>query len=153
MAQMRDFFHEAEEAVFGRHHHHDEPAPGADPYPQAPAQQPVNVAAAPAAAQSQQEDNMSVLTDIEQGWTAAKGELAKFEQALPGALAKAKQFEASPFAAIAEKAAASVLPPEAVAIAVGAAEKVIDDLAALYSAPQPADPAPTGQQPVQAPAQ
>lgn len=111
------------------------------------------MAPATAAAAIPQEDNMSVITDVEDGWTAAKAELAKFEQTLPGALAKAKQFEASPFAAIAEKAAASVLPAEAVAIAVNAADKVIDDLSALYGPPQPADPATAAQQPAAAPAQ
>lgn len=115
---------------------------------QAPAQQPVNLATATAAA-PQQEDTMSLITDAEDGFRAVENEYGKFRQALPGALAKAKAFEASPFAAIAEKAAASVLPPEAVAIAVNGAEKVLDDLISLYGPPQNAtDPAPAGQQPV-----
>lgn len=94
------------------------------------------------------EDRMSLLTDVENGWNAAKGELAKFEAALPGALEKAKAFEASPFAQLAEKVAGTVLPPEAVTIAVNAADKVLDDLIALYApaqAQQPAEPAPAGQ--------
>lgn len=165
MARMRNFEAEAEQAI-GRTWHelthpfqHDgqprtaEHVAAAYAARQTPATMPATMAPATAAAATPQEDNMSVITDIEDGWTAAKAELAKFEQGLPGALAKAKQFEASPFAQIAEKAAASVLPPEAVAIAVNAADKVIDDLSALYGPPQPVtDPAPTGQQPVQAPA-
>lgn len=130
--------------------------PGADPYPQTPAAQPVNLAPAAAGAATPQEDTMSLITDIEDGWNAAKTELGKFEQALPGALAKAKQFEASPFAQLAEKAAGTVLPPEAVTIAVNAADKVLDDLIGLYG-PQAGDPAtdsaPAGQQPAAAPAQ
>lgn len=99
---------------------------------QTPATQPVNLAASPAPAATTEETTMSVLTEFEDGWNTAKAELSKFEQKLPGALQKAKAFEASPFAQIAEKAAGSVLPPEAVAIAVSAADKVIDDLIGLY---------------------
>lgn len=86
---------------------------------------------------------MSLVSDVEQGWTATKAEMAKFESNLPGLLARAKSFEASPFAALAEKAAGAVLPPEAVAIAVKSADTVLNDLIALYNPPQPvaADPA------------
>lgn len=107
-----------------------------------PVPQPVNLAAA---LPQPQEETMSVLTELEDGWTAAKGELAKFEQALPGALVKAKAFEASPFALLAEKVASGILPPEAVTIAVNAANKVLDDLIGLYT------PA-TSQPPAEAPA-
>lgn len=95
--------------------------------------------AAPAAATAT-EEHMSFITDVENGWTTLEAEYGKFKAALPGAIEKAKAFEASPFAALAEKAAGSVLPPEAVAIAVGAAEKVIDDLSALYAPQTPAQP-------------
>lgn len=118
----------------------------ADAAPQTPATAPATMAVATAAA-PQQEDTMSLITDAEAGYAAVKNELAKFEQALPGALAKAKQFEGSAFAQVAEKAAASVLPPEAVAIAVNGADKVLDDLIALYG------PAQAQQPPVAAPAQ
>lgn len=111
----------------------------ADTAPQTPATRPATIAAATAAA-PQQEDTMSLITDVEDGYAAVKNELAKLEQALPGALAKAKQFEGSAFAQIAEKAAASILPPEAVAIAVNGADKVLDDLIALYAPPQVTDP-------------
>lgn len=105
---------------------------------------PETPAAQAAAAPIPTEDRMSLLTDAEALYAGAKNELAKFEQALPGALEKAKQFEASPFAQLAEKAAGTVLPPEAVAIAVGAAEKVLDDLIGLYTPAQPQQP-PAGQ--------
>ena len=96
--------------------------------------------AAQAAASTTTEDRMSAIAVIEEGWNSVKGEVAKLEQAMPGALEKAKQFEASPFAQLAEKVAGTVLPPEAVAIAVGAAEKVLDDLISLYAPQQPAQP-------------
>ena len=104
---------------------------------QTPAQQPVNLAPERAATQG---DTMSLITDVEDGYAAVKNELAKFEQALPGALAKAKQFEGSPFAVLAEKVASGILPPEAVSIAVGAADKVLDDLIGLYAPAQAAQP-------------
>lgn len=109
-----------------------------DRNPKPPAQ-PDAATAAPTPAQ---EDDMSLLTDVEEGWTALEGEVGKFKAALPGALEKAKAFEASPFAQLAEKVAGTVLPPEAVAVAVNAADKVLDDLLALYT-PQtaPATPA------------
>jgi hypothetical protein len=135
---MPDLFREAEEAVFGHLHHHHE----------TPATQPVNLAAATAAA-PQQEDTMSLLTEVEDGWNAVDAEYVKLKAALPGALAKAKQFEGSAFAQLAEKAAGSVLPPEAVTIAVNAAEKVLDDLIGLYGTPAPVDP----QQPAGVPTQ
>jgi hypothetical protein len=103
-------------------------------------------AAHAAATATTTEDHMSVITDVEDGWNALKGEVAKFEAGLPAGLAKAKQFESSPFALLAEKVAGTVLPPEAVAIAVNAAEKVLDDLIGLYAPAQAAQP----QQPVQA---
>ena len=117
--------------------HHDVPQPAAT---QAPASQPVNLAA-DAAAAPPKENPMSLATDVEQGWTAVENETAKFRQALPGLLEKAKAFEQSPFAQLAEKAAGAVLPPEAVAIAVKSADSVIDDLIALYATPAPAEPA------------
>lgn len=92
---------------------------------------------------------MSAITVLEDGWNATETEFNKLKAALPGALAKAKQFEASPFAQLAEKVAGTVLPPEAVAIAVNAADKVIDDLIGLYSPATPIAPA----EPVPAPAQ
>ena len=113
-----------------------------------PATPPVNLAAATAAA-PQQEDTMSLLTEVEDGWNAVDAEYVKLKAALPGALAKAKQFEGSAFAQIAEKAAASVLPSEAVTIAVNAADKVLDDLIALYGTPATA----SAQQAADAPAQ
>ena len=91
--------------------------------------------------QPQKENPMSLVSDVEQGYQAVKNELGRFDQALPGLLERAKAFEASPFAAIAEKAASAVLPPEAVAIAVKAADTVINDLVALYATPAQAEPA------------
>jgi len=88
---------------------------------------------------------MSLITDAEQGYAAVKAELGKFEAALPGALARAKQLEGSPVVALAEKAAASMLPPEAVAIAVKAADTVLNDLIALYAPQQAAQPVVAGQ--------
>jgi hypothetical protein len=84
------------------------------------------------------ENPMSLTSDVEQGYAAVKSELAKFDTALPGLLNKAKAFEASPFASLAEKAAASILPPEAVAIAVNGADRALDDLIALYTPAQAA---------------
>jgi len=120
------------------------------PRTQAPADRPVNLAAATAAV-PREETPMSLTSDVEQGYAAVKAELGKFDTALPGLLARARAFEASPFAAVAEKAASAVLPPEAVAIAVKAAESVLDDMNALYNPPQPvADPAaPVAPAPVQ----
>jgi hypothetical protein len=92
---------------------------------------------------------MSLLTEVEDGWNAVDAEYVKLKAALPGALAKAKQFEGSAFAQLAEKVAGSVLPPEAVTIAVNAAEKVLDDLIGLYGTPAPVDP----QQPAGVPTQ
>ena len=120
-----------EEWAHLRHRHAQTPAPG-----------PVTLAAAPA----QEAPRMSLITDAEQGYAAVKAELGKFEAALPGALADAKKFEGSAFAQLAERTAASMLPPEAVAIAVKAADTVLNDLIALYGAPQqaaqPVQPAP-----------
>lgn len=113
---------------------------------QTPAPAPATMAAATAAA-PQQEEPMSLITAVEDGWNAVDAEYVKLKAALPGALAKAKQFEGSAFAQVAEKAAASILPPEAVAIAVNGADKVLDDLIALYG------PAQAQQPPVAAPAQ
>lgn len=122
-----------------------EPCPGGcrdilhPPY-QTPASVPVNLQAATAA--QPPGGPMSLASDVEQGWTAVKNETAKFEAGLPAVLEKARKFEASPFAAIAEKAAAAVLPPEGVAVAVKAAESILDDLIALYNPPQPVAAAP-----------
>lgn len=116
-------------------------------HPQAPAQPEPAAHAAPNPAQ--EDHDMSAITVLEDGWNATETEFNKLKAALPGALAKAKQFEASPFAQLAEKVAGTVLPPEAVAIAVNAADKVIDDLIGLYSPATPIAPA----EPVPAPAQ
>lgn len=135
-------------------HHDDQPSiarhvEAARAAPQTPATAPASLAAAPAAAGTQQEETMSLITDAEAGWNAAEAEIAKLRAALPGALAKAKAFETSPFAQLAEKVAGGVLPPEAVTIAVNAADKVIDDLIGLYSTPA----AEQTQQPAGAPQQ
>lgn len=127
--------------------------------PEPPATEPVTMVTATAAADTQQEEPMSVITDLEEGYAAAKADLAKVEAALPGALAKAKKLEGNPLADLAVKAAESILPPEAVAIINNTASKVFDELVALYSAPQtatadlaqvPAEAPAGGQQPVPA---
>lgn len=146
MPIMPDFEAEIRRDLGRVFHHHSAPQ-------QTPAPGPVNLAATPVAAATTQEEPMSIITDAEDLYAGAKSELAKFEQALHGALAKAKAFEASPFAQLAEKTAASVLPPEAVAIAVSTADKVLDDLIGLYTPAQdatapsaPAQPAVPAQQ-------
>ena len=120
--------------------------------PQTPAPEPVNLAAATAAAATQQEEPMSVITDLEEGYAAAKADLAKVEAALPGALAKARQLEGNPLADLAVKAAESILPPEAVAIINSTASKVFDELMGLYAPAQATAPVQQVGQPV-APAQ
>jgi len=129
---VRDW-HRVEHAVADHLPHHHAA-------PETPAPAPATMAAATAAAatQHQQEEPVSVITDLEEGYAAAKADLAKVEAALPGALAKAKQLEGNPLADLAVKAAESILPPEAVAIINSTASKVFDELVSLYSAPQAA---------------
>ena len=91
---------------------------------------------------------MSLASEVEQGYQAVKNEMARFEQGLPAVLEKAKKFEASPFAAVAEKAASAILPAEAVNLAVKAADGIIDDLLSLYAAPDPAAAPAAPEQPV-----
>jgi len=149
MAKMPDIFSSlvrdwdrAEHAITARLPHHHAA-------PETPAPMPATMAEATAA--TPQEEPMSVITDLEEGYAAAKAELAKVEAALPGALAKARQLEGNPLADLAVKAAESILPPEAVAIINSTASKVFDELISLYSVPAAAaaDPA---QAPAGAPA-
>lgn len=130
---MPDLFAELAEdwRKLTRHGHHAEN--------QAPAMLPVTITAADAAQPTG--GPMSIVTDVEQGWQATKNEMAKFEANLPGLLERAKSFEASPFAALAEKAASAILPPEAVAVAVKSADSILNDLISLYQPAQPAAPA------------
>jgi len=134
------------EHAVGHLFHHD-----ADPATQTPATVPATMAATPVAAATQEEP-MSIITDLEDGYAAAKADLAKVEAALPGALAKARQLEGNPLADLAVKAAESILPPEAVAIINSTASKVFDELMGLYAPAQATAPVQQVGQPV-APAQ
>lgn len=125
LAAARDL---AEDAAGWFHPHHRAS--------QAPGSQPVTVSLSPP-----KENTVSLITDVETGYAAVKNELAKFEQALPGALETAKKFEGSPFAALVEKAASAVLPAEAVASVVRVASATLDELIGLYN-PQGAQAAP-----------
>lgn len=159
MGEMRNFEAEAAEAVrrAGRDiahlfDHPDEAAQGADPYPQTPAQQPVNLAAAPAAAATTQEETMSLSTiagDIKTAIGNADSWVKEVtEQHLPAILAQAAKYESSPVI----QALESALLPPAVELQIAG---LITELSKTYPAAPAADPAPTGQQPVQqdAPAQ
>lgn len=142
MPHMPDLFREAEEAVFGRRHIVPMSEGGTNTVsnlaPEPPAAVPATMAPATADAATQQEETVSVITDIEEGYAAAKADLAKVEAALPNVLSKAKKLEGNPLADLAVKAAESILPPEAVAIINNTASKVFDELVSLYSAPQTA---------------
>ena len=91
------------------------------------------------------EEHMSLAADVENGFAAIKDEVAKFEQNLPGLLDTAKKLEGNPVADIAvkvaEAAAASVLPPEAVTLIADSAGKLLDGLIELYG-PAAGTPAP-----------
>jgi hypothetical protein len=80
---------------------------------------------------------VSLATDAEQAYIAAKGKLAEFEQALPGLVAQAHKLEGNPLAEIALKAgeavAGQVLPPEALAVAAKTVGSLVDDLISLYN--------------------
>lgn len=138
MAQMRDFFHEAEQAVFGHRHH------AADAAPQTPATMPATMAAAPAPAVTRRR-TMSLIADVENGYAAVKAEVAKLEQNLPAALEVAKKLEGNPLVSVALKAAEHVagglLPPEALAYLAGQFAPALEGLLALYN-PQQGTPAP-----------
>lgn len=121
MARMRDFAHEAEEAVFGHHRHH-----------QTPATTPVNLA--PAGAATQGEHMSSFIEDLDNFVTEAKaiGE---------DGIAKYKAIKANPETAdlVEDLAglATTVGIPQGFITGVGQALKV------LRAAYQP-DPAPAG---------
>jgi hypothetical protein len=108
---------------------------------QAPAATPVNVKPTPSP-----EDHMSLAADFEQGYAAVKAELAKFEQALPGIVAKGRQLEESPLGQLAvrgaEAVAAGIIPPEGLALVEANAGRILDDVLALYAPQQPAQTAP-----------
>jgi hypothetical protein len=108
-------------------------------------------AAPPAATPPIPEDRMTAITDAEHAYAAAKAELAKFEQNLPAALAKAKQLESDPIAQVAlnlaEHVATGFLPVTAVSFVASYAAKALADLIDVYHPQQPAGP--TGQQAAQ----
>ena len=107
---------------------------------QAPSAMTVTVKQAPS-----QEDPMSLATDAEQAYIAAKNKLGEFEQALPALVAQAHKLEGNPLADVAlraaEAATAGTLPGEALAIVAKGAGSLVDDLIALYN-PATAAPAP-----------
>ena len=144
MAKMPDLFHEAEEAVFGRLHHHHAA-------PETPATAPVNLAAATAAA-APRGTRMSLITDVEDGYAAVKNEIAKLEGSLPAALTVAKKLEGNPLVQVAikgaEHVAAGLIPPEALAYLAAQFGPALDGLLALYNPQQGAQAAPA--QPQQA---
>jgi len=147
--KMPDIFREAEEAVFGRHHH------AADAAHQPPATVPATMAAAPAPARTK-ENRMSLITDVENGYAAVKAEVAKLEQNLPAALGVAKKLEGNPLVQVAikgaEHVAAGLIPPEALAYLASQFGPALDGLLALYNPAQGTQAAPV--QPQQgAPAQ
>jgi hypothetical protein len=132
----RDWDH-AEHAV-REHLPHDGWFSREDPYAasQTPADEPVTVRAT-----THQEDHMSFAGDIENGYAAVKNELAKFEQELPGLIAKGKELEGNPIAQAAVKLAEAALPPEAVTVVASTVGKLVDDLIGLYN-PQGTQAAP-----------
>ena len=94
---------------------------------------------------------MSLVSDVEQGFAAVKGEVAKFEAALPGLVDQARKLEGNPLAELAlqagEHVAAQVLPPEALDVIAKAAGSVLEGMLSLYqpqgataAAPAPAQP-------------
>jgi hypothetical protein len=114
---------------------------------QTPATQPATMEAAPAAA-PQQEEPMSLITDVEEGYAAVKAEVAKLEGNLPAALEVAKKLEGNPLVAVAlkaaEHAAAGLIPPEALAYLAGQFGPALEGLLGLYN-PQGAAAPPAAQ--------
>ena len=126
--------------------------------PETPAQQPVNLASATAAAATK-ENHMSLATIEEEtknflteglDYLVAQG--AKLRAAAPGIIATTEAVGGSTVAKLVEAAAGAILPPAYEQVAVD----FVKDLIAKYGQPTAAaavDPAATGQQPVAAPAQ
>ena len=112
-----------------------------------PAAQPVNLAAATAAARPK-ENPVSLATlenDLLGGYAAVKNEIGKFEQNLPAIVADVRSLAASPLGQLAvtagEHLAAGVLPPEALAIVESGAVDLYNKILGLYN-PQGAQQAP-----------
>lgn len=124
---------------------------------QTPAVTPVNLAAAAAAAPNQ-EDPMSLASDVEQGYQAVKDEIAKFDASLPGIIGQARKLEGNPLAELAiqagEHVLAGILPVEALDVIKSGAEASLASLLSLYNPQgQPVAPAPAPAPAAPAPAQ
>lgn len=144
MARMRDFAHEAEEAVFGHHRHHDEPrmAPHVEAAlaaRQTPAVQPATMAPAGAATK---ENRMSLSTleddvkaDLTQGLDYLIDFGTRLKSAAPGIIATSEAVGSSTVGALVEAVGGAILPPQLEQVAVD----FVKDLVGKY-----------GSQPVQA---
>lgn len=136
MARMRDFAHEAEEAVFGHLHHHH----AADAAPQTPAVQPATMAAS-AAPVATKENRMSLTTleddvkaDLTQGLDYLIDFGTRLKSAAPGIIATSEAVGSSTVGALVEAVGGAILPPQLEQVAVD----FVKDLVGKY-----------GQQPVQ----
>jgi hypothetical protein len=139
MAKMPDFEHEilddlakAGHGIAGLFPHHRQT-------PETPATQPVNLAAATAAARPK-ENPVSLATlenDLLGGYAAVKNEIGKFEQNLPAIVADVRSLAASPLGKLAvtagEHLAAGILPPEALAIVESGAVDLYNKILGLYN--------------------
>jgi hypothetical protein len=123
------------------------PAQGAEPYPQAPAAQPVNLAAATAAAPSK-ENTMSPITtleddvkaDLTDGLNWMEGFVTRVKAAAPGIIATSEAIGGTTVSKLVEAAAGAVLPPAYEQVAVD----FVKDLITKYGQPAQAPAAPAG---------
>jgi hypothetical protein len=103
---MPDFFHEAEEAVFGHHRHHDTSA--------APAAATATIRTSnpggPVSLITTLEDD--VKTDLTQGVGWLKGFVGRLEQAAPGIIATTEAVGGSTVGQLAEIFLGKILPPD-----------------------------------------
>jgi len=122
------------------HHRHDQP----------PAAQPVNLAAAPAAAANPQGDTVSLATlddevkdDLTKGMDWLEGVVARVKAAAPGIIATSEAVGGSTVSALVEAVAGRILPPQMESILATMVKDFVDRYApAQVTAPaQPVAPA------------
>ena len=151
--KMPDIFHEAEEAVFGRHH----VVPIADGgtqtvgnlTTQTPAARPATMKAATAAA-PQQEDTMSLATieddvkaDLTDGLNWLQGFASRLTAAAPGIIATSEAVGGSTVGALVEAVAGRILPPQLEQILANQVKDFVDRYSQVQAAaPAPQPPAP-----------